>query len=70
MDAGGKLVTEATETVIGVIRDDGVTIHLTEHDDLGQHITRLIDKNTMKDVYVEPGAAATICFSTLVRKPS
>lgn len=70
MDAGGKLVTKATETIVGVIRDDGVTIHFAEHDDLGLHFTRLVDENTMEDVYVEPGAAAAVCHHTLVRKPS
>ncbi|MEM7443969.1 MAG: hypothetical protein AAF414_11640 [Pseudomonadota bacterium] len=70
MDAGGELVGEASEIVVGVIRGDGVTILFTEHDDLGQHHMRLIDDNTIEDVYAESGQAATICIQTLTRQPS
>jgi hypothetical protein len=70
MDAAGQLVTEATETIIGVIRGDGVTIQFVEHDDPGQHSSRLIDENTLEDVYSEAGGAAAICLQTMVRQPS
>jgi len=70
MDAGGELVTEATEIVVGVIRGDNVTVHFVEHDDLGQHFMRLLDENRLEDVYAESGLAAAICIQHLVRQES
>lgn len=70
MDAGGELVTEATEKVVGAIRRDGVTVHFVEQDDVGQHYMQLIDADTLDDVYAESGKAATICLQTFVRQPS
>ena len=68
MDAGGELVTEAEEIVVGVIRGDNVTVHFVEHDDLGQHFMRLLDENRLEDVYAESGLAAAICIQHLVRQ--
>lgn len=70
MDAGGELVTEATEKVVGAIRRDGVTVHFVEQDDVGQHYMQLIDADTLDDVYAESGKAATICMQTFLRQPS
>lgn len=68
MDAGGELVTEAEEIVVGVIRGDNVTVHFVEHDDLGQHFMLLLDENRLEDVYAESGLAAAICIQHLVRE--
>lgn len=68
MDAGGELVTEAEEIVVGVIRGDNVTVHFVEHDDLGQHFMRVLGENRLEDVYAESGLAAAICIQHLVRQ--
>ena len=61
MDAGGQLMNAASEPVMGVVAQDGKTLHVVEHADSGHHFIRLVNSETMEVVYAESGSAAAVC---------
>jgi hypothetical protein len=64
---GGKLVTKATEPLVGVIGFDGTSVTMAEQGDGGVYTGRLAHPDTLEMIYFEPGDVATVNRITLNR---
>lgn len=66
--AGDDHTHQASEPILGIVGFDNKTIHIVEHDDLGQLHARLADPDTMEVIYVEPGENAAVFRVIMKRK--
>jgi hypothetical protein len=64
---GGKLVSEATEPLVGVIGFDGRTVHLAEQGDAGTYTGALTGPDTLELIYIEAGDGASVYRTVLTR---
>ena len=64
---GGKLVTKATEPLVGVIGFDGASVTMAEQGDGGVYTGRLTHPDTLELIYLEAGDVATVNRLTLTR---